>query len=282
MNVLYEVARFMMQQRIRGGHRLLGAVKQIQPVAEYDLSDKIKFRFPIGRDESYGWGASEWRKYESSLVGAFCAAIKDMHEVTLFDCGADLGIFSARVCSQSPNVTRVIAFEPNTAVTDVLKTNLSQLPNATAVVGGVSNFSGSARLATPSYYDADHARYIVPSEDGFPVVTLDSFGVFGGDVGIKVDVEGAELSVLEGASKTIARASKIVLTLEVHAKVCERTGIHPSKFLKFLDSIRSFTYTIAETGEQVTAATISPNPAKVLNVVALSSRDGRSGFAYDC
>jgi FkbM family methyltransferase len=282
MNVLYEVARFMMQQRIRGGHRLLDAVKQIQPVAEYDLSEKIKFSFPIGRDESYGWGASEWRKYESKLINAFCAAINDMHNVTLFDCGADLGIFSARVCSQSPNVTRVIAFEPNTAVTEVLKSNLGQLPNATAVIGGVSNFSGAGRLETPSYYNADHARYIIPSDDGFPVVTLDSFGNFGGDIGIKVDVEGAELPVLEGASQTIARAAKIVLTLEIHAKVCARTGIHPSSFLKFLDAIRPFTYVIAETGEQVSAATISPNPARVLNVVAVSSRDGQSGFAYDC
>ncbi len=250
----------------------MATLKQIRPFAEYRLSDKITFRFPIGRDESYAWGALDWRRYESKLIEAFCSAIEGMHGITLFDCGADLGIFSARVCSQSPNVTRVIVFEPNAAVADILQKNISQLPDGKAIMGGVSNFSGLARLATPSYYDGDHARFIVPAEDGFPVVTLDSFGVFGGDVGVKVDVEGSELAVLEGASETIARARKIVLTIEVHAKVCQRTGIGPANFLNFLDSIRPFKYTIAETGAAVTSTNIAADPAKVLNVVAVSSQ----------
>ena len=61
---------------------------------------------------------------------------------------------------------------------------------------------------------SDHARFLVPGDGPLEVVTIDSFGVRGGNVAIKIDVEGGELEVLKGAAETISSARKCVVTVE--------------------------------------------------------------------
>jgi FkbM family methyltransferase len=65
-----------------------------------------------------------------------------LEEATLIDCGADIGTFSV-LASFNSKIGRIIAFEPNADVTDVLRENLSRLLLASEVIGkAVSNFVG--------------------------------------------------------------------------------------------------------------------------------------------
>lgn len=48
------------------------------------------------------------------------------------------------------------------------------------------------------------------------MVTIDSFGVRGGYVAIKIYVEGGELEVLKGAAETISSARKCVISVEAN------------------------------------------------------------------
>jgi FkbM family methyltransferase len=155
-------------------------------------------------------------------------------------------------------------------VEQVLRHNLAQFPRPEVHMAAVSNFSGCGKLLAPAYDLGDHARFLVPAEEGVPIITLDSLQIFGGDVLLKIDVEGEELNVLQGARETICRAQRCVLTLEAHPQVCRRTGILPNHYLTFLASLRPFRFTIAETGRQVQPQDQILDPVRVLNLVAVS------------
>jgi FkbM family methyltransferase len=188
----------------------------------------------------------------------------------LVDCGADIGTFSALVCSQTSHVARVIAFEPNPDVTEFLNHNLSQLRvPSEAITKAVSCFEGTGRLDVPHYDHSDHSRFLVPGDGSLEVVMIDSLGVRSGDVAIKIDVEGGELEVLNGAAETISSVRKCVISLEAHPRVVKRTKRDPIECLKFLQSLRPFNFVIAETGESPSTSLplIKDGQRAIVNVI---------------
>jgi FkbM family methyltransferase len=244
----------MTRWRIRGGSRLVGIFEKLgmlNVVAQYQLGRGVSFSVPLFRSDTC-WDQRDVEEYESQLIHSFCRLLEPMFAVALFDCGADIGTFSALVCSQSSRVARVIAFEPNPDVAGFMKHNLSQLQiPSKAVTKAVGCFEGNGRLEVPDYDNSDHARFLVPGEGPLEVVTIDSFGVRGGDLAIKIDVEGGELDVLKGAAETIASARKCVITVEANPRVAMRTKRDPVECLRFLQSLRPFNFVIAETEESL-------------------------------
>jgi FkbM family methyltransferase len=250
--LLFRLARTMTRWRIRGGHRLVGIFGQLgmlNVVAQYQLGRGVSFNVPLFRSDNC-WDKRDIEGYESLLIHSFCQLLEPLFDVVLFDCGADIGTFSALVCSKTSRITRVIAFEPNPEVRGFLERNLSQLliPSK-AITKAVSSFKGAGRLEMPTYDNSDHARFLVPGDGPLEVVTIDSFGARGGDVAIKLDVEGGELEVLKGARETIASARKCVITVEASPRVAMRTKRDPVECLRFLQSLRPFSFVIAETKE---------------------------------
>lgn len=244
----------MTRWRIRGGNRLVGIFGQLgmlNVVAQYQLGRGVSFNVPLFRADTC-WDQRDLEDYEKRLIHSFCRLLEPLFAVVLFDCGADIGTFSALVCSQTSRVTRVIAFEPNPDVAGFMKRNLSQLQiPSRAITKAVGCFKGTGRLEVPDYDKSDHARFLVPGNGPLEVVTIDSFGVRGGDVAIKIDVEGGELEVLRGAAKTIASARKCVVTVEANPRVATRTKRDPVECLRFLQSLRPFNFAIAETEESL-------------------------------
>lgn len=243
----------------RGGSRLVrifGRLGVLNVIAQYQLGRGVIFSVPLFRDDTC-WDQREIEDYERQLIHTFCRLLQPLADVVLFDCGADIGTFSALVCSQTSRVRRVIAFEPNPDVTGFLRRNLSQLQTRSeAVTKAVGCFKGSGRLEVPAYDSSDHARFLVPGDGPLEVVTIDSLGVRGGDVAIKIDVEGGELEVLKGAAETIVSARNCVITVEANPRVAARTNRDPVECLRFLSSLRPFGFLVAETEE--TALTVSP------------------------
>jgi FkbM family methyltransferase len=257
--LLLRLAKTMTRCRIRGGNRLVevfGRLGLLDMVVQYRLGHSVRFHVPLFRADNC-WDQRDVEDYERRLVHSLCRLLEPLRDVVLFDCGADIGTFSALVCSQTSSVARVIAFEPNPAVVGFLKHNLSCLPvSSLSITKAVSCFEGSGRLEVPDYDSSDHARYLVPGDGPLEVVTIDSFGVRSGSVAIKIDVEGGELDVLKGAVQTILSARTCLLTMEANPRVARRTKRDPVECLRFLQSLRPFRFVIAETGE--TPSTSAP------------------------
>jgi FkbM family methyltransferase len=268
---LFRCFKALKRRHVRGAHRMLLVWQRMHGgcLVLYPLSPTVNIAVPINRMEN-AWELQDILAYEQDLIRTCCAALAPFRDVTLFDCGADIGLFTALLCSRCDRVGRVVAFEPNSRVEQVLRYNLNQFPRPEVHVAAVSNFTGRGKLLAPAYDLGDHARFLVPAEEGVPVMTLDSLGIFGGNVLLKLDVEGEELHVLEGARETIGRAARCVLTLEAHPLVCQRTGIAPNACLEFLASLRDFRFVIAETGRAVAPDDQILDPARVFNLVAVS------------
>lgn len=270
-----QVARKLSRWRIRGSQRLLNlfaCLGMLDRVVQYNLPRGIRFDVPLFR---YCWDQHDVENYERPLVSAFCNRIESMSDIVLFDCGADIGIFSALVCSRTSRIGRVVAFEPNPDASEFLIRNLSRLPiPSQANVKAVSSFTGRGHLEAPAYDSTDHGRFLVRGDnnDSVEIVTVDSLGVRGGDIAIKIDVEGGEFEVLKGASETIASARNCVMTLEAHPLVAKRTKRDPSECLRFLNSLRPFRFSVAETAAPLASdLVIAPGEVKILNIVGWTS-----------
>ena len=250
--LLLTFAKTMTRWGIRGGNRLVGLFRQLgllDVVVQYHLGRGVRFNVPLFRADTC-WDQRDIEDYERRLVHWSCRLLESLTDVVLFDCGADIGTFSALVCSQTSSVARVVAFEPNPDVEAFLKHNLSYLKvSSLAITKAVSCFEGTGRLEVPDYDSSDHARYLVPGDGSLEVVTIDSFGVRSGDVAIKIDVGGGELDVLKGAAQTISSARTCMVALEANPRVVRRTKRDPVECLRFLQSLRPFSFVIAETAE---------------------------------
>jgi FkbM family methyltransferase len=143
----------------------------------------------------------------------------------------------------------IIAFEPNYDSWKYLSSNMRILPiKAEAIQKGVSNFTGKAMLAHPDFDTHDHAAFIVPSSNGDIDITRiddiklsEEFSLL-----LKIDVEGEELSVIEGSRETIKSAKNVIILFEAHYKQVKRSGVDPTKILSYLSEIRSFNAVVTE------------------------------------
>jgi FkbM family methyltransferase len=269
------VARSLSRSHIRGGDaltRLLLRLGRLDKIAQYQLGH-VKFGVPVAR---IPWDFSDVANYEEKLIVVFCQAIAPLQNATLFDCGADIGTFSVKVCSRLNCIRRIVAFEPNGDTHEFLEPNLSNLAIPYQIISkAVSNFVGCGRLERPPENLTDHARYLIPGAGSLEVTTIDNMNIRGGDLAFKFDIEGGELEAIKGAEATIASARQCVITLEAHPAVAKRIGRDPGEALRFLESVRPFHFLVAETGQRPPTDDLILGKAQteIWNVVAWTGDD---------
>lgn len=119
------------------------------------------------------------------------------------DVGAHVGTWALRA---TRSFRQVIAFEPDPTANKILRTNvkLNKLDNITVIEAAISNTFGETLLE-------DGTRN-VKKVDRVPVRTLDSFDLKPSLV--KIDTEGNEVRVLQGALRTLTQ--KPQLMIETH------------------------------------------------------------------
>jgi FkbM family methyltransferase len=266
---LFRMVNRLVRANIRGSSRLMNILTAwgvLNVVAEYPLGTFV-FGVPLWRN---AMDLRDLLQYESALINLFCSRIASMKDGVLFDCGADIGIVSSAICARSKAISSVIALEPNEDALPHLERNMAALPLPARAVGcAVANFVGAGKLESPGY-DRDHtARFLVPGGGPIRVTTIDSFRNFRRNVAIKIDVEGGEISVLRGARETIRSAGACVIAIEAHPLVANRTGQDPVECLRFLESIRPFEFSVAETGANLTTSRpiLKPGQTQVHNIV---------------
>ena len=123
----------------------------------------------------------------------------------VLDVGANIGNHTLYLAAVAG--CRVIAFEPNPALCNALRSSLSlnpTLPEVTIHACGLGRDVGSAAFADERK-DNLGARRLKPGAGTIALETLDSMAPAAAVRVIKIDVEGMELDVLAGAAKTIRR-----------------------------------------------------------------------------
>ena len=143
------------------------------------------------------------------------------------DVGAFIGDHTVFYAKHAP---RVFAFEPNPTAFECLCHNAP--PNVRCLKMGLGAANGSASIIQNP--NAGMAA-LVPGDD-IPIVALDSFNLSGVSF-VKIDAEGWECDVLEGARETIARCRPVML-IEVNDSALRAQGRSPGELIVKIEGMR--------------------------------------------
>jgi FkbM family methyltransferase len=149
------------------------------------------------------------------------------HGAVILDAGANFGYYSLVLAHFLQRNCTVYAFEPNPATYQRLSLNISLNGMGDVIHAqrlGLSDYAGEAALV--EQVGNTGATALVEGR-GVRVTTLDSF-VRANNVGrvnlIKIDVEGMERSVLQGARELIETTPALMILIEVHPHTLRRAG----------------------------------------------------------
>jgi FkbM family methyltransferase len=146
----------------------------------------------------------------------------------VFDIGANIGFYTARLSHLVGPHGHVFAFEPAPETFHLLAYNarLFSFPNVTLLNAAVSDTSGFAGLAVPTGEDGlpdFYGAHLVDSAAGRSVFRLpvDALSVTGRVSFVKIDVEGHELSALRGMEHLLAEQSPVIVLEGIREDVRE-------------------------------------------------------------
>jgi FkbM family methyltransferase len=191
-------------------------------------------------------------KYEEATTQLFRQLLQP--GMVVVDVGANVGYFSLLSADQVGPTGMVYAFEPEPVNHSLLQKNidLNAYSNILAMQMAVSNTSGCIEFFLSELDSGSHSIYQegargVADKLSVTSTTLDSFleelGWPNIDL-VKIDVEGAELAVLEGMESSIQRSSCLTLILEYCPFLLQSAGLNPSDLLDKLTSLGFQTHII--------------------------------------
>lgn len=158
------------------------------------------------------------RHEENPLLEMFCDRLRDGDVV--YDVGAHAGYHSLYMASQLRQ-GEVYAFEPNPYCVRYLQENLQLNPQlrVNCIPAAVAECSGWADLSHGQAYEpsAKLGKADYPTSTMVATISLDDFvQVRPCPTLLKIDVEGAEGLVLEGAAQVLYRPELRSIMLELH------------------------------------------------------------------
>jgi FkbM family methyltransferase len=180
--------------------------------------------------------------------------------MTFIDAGANDGIYSLFAAQAVGPEGLVIAIEPSQREFGNLQNNikLNAIANIKPLQLALSNFDGSAALKLANYEHAGQntlGDFIYegvgsPEVETTSVRQLDNLlkemGIQSVDV-IKMDVEGAEFSVLQGAQSILKNCHPLLL-LELSDQALQNQGSSAAAVLKFLRQMGYEIFTLGHSG----------------------------------
>lgn len=148
----------------------------------------------------------------------------------VLDIGAYIGDHTIAYSKQVGYAGKVIAFEPNEEAFECLQHNLSGYKNTELFNCCVSDNLG--KMVLVKYGDNIGMTYVKPGKGKTKSLSIDSLELERCDF-IKIDVEGFELKVLEGAEETIKKFKPKML-IEINDHTLHRVGITQNDIYIFL------------------------------------------------
>jgi FkbM family methyltransferase len=184
------------------------------------------------------------RRIEAGSLSALMAPIPEGSVV--IDVGANIGYFSVLFARRVGRAGTVIAFEPGRENVKLLRWNVRRagLGNVRIVEAALGDHDGEGTLFLNPVHPADHrifeAREARPSRR-IRVVTLDTVladpDVVARIALVKIDVQGAEMQVLRGMTRTLKAATSARLLVEFTPAALIDAGESPETFLEFFDAV---------------------------------------------
>jgi len=204
-------------------------------VVDFEVGDKTLFM------QSYNTPIEMTIFWKGLFNGREGAELRVWHELSqsvsvVYDVGANTGVYS--LVASTNETVQIYAFEPVPLIFDMLKENilLNKLTNVTPLPNVVSDVSGAIALYVPqsgwvdvASVDKDFAQRYVHGEKLVEIecqsVTMDEHaskeGVSDQTILVKIDVEGAELKVLQGMRQLMAGGRVICLVELLNAEAFE-------------------------------------------------------------
>ena len=152
---------------------------------------------------------------------------------TIFDIGASIGTHTIPIAINLQNDGSVIAFEPEERAAQRLRRNvaLNHLTNVNVIQQLLCSIDGSADLYVDDSRVPSGLHTIIPVDNRRAAPTAASRGdslISSGACPtpnlVKIDVEGAELEVIEGLSGALKNPACRLVICEVHPALLKLTG----------------------------------------------------------
>lgn len=170
--------------------------------------------------------------------------------MTFVDLGANKGYYSILASKLVGDKGRVFAFEPDSDIYSMLEVNLKGKRNVKAINKAVSDYTGSTRLYLSDSNPASNSIYYGANEGTrsmcVEVTSLDAFFENTGiaiDI-VKMDIQGAEMSAVNGGHKLIESTKEIKIITELDPDCARAAGYSPEDFLSKLTENGFKTYVI--------------------------------------
>lgn len=180
----------------------------------------------------------------------------------IVDVGANIGVVSAMLARAYPG--RIVhAFEPNPSSHQTLVENIARngIPNIRAVQAAVGSSDGTLKFYAPSKSRGIAQIASRPGEDVIDVQVLQLSKYFAQNAidrvsFMKVDVEGFEAGVFEGAKEHIQSKRIAMIYYEVSSQACNSAGTSLNAASELL---LEFGYRIQRLGEDGSLAPADPS-----------------------
>ena len=172
----------------------------------------------------------------------------------IIDIGANYGTYYFFLSKLYP-IAKIFAFEPAKSSYDILKKIKKRfsLDNVIPVKKGLGEKEEEREIITPMHYtiiayisDKNSKKNKEDESEEIEITTLDNFvkrNKIKNVNFIKCDVEGFELSVFNGARKTLKRFKPLVF-VEIEERHTEKYGINPQQVLDFFKKLGYKSYSI--------------------------------------
>ena len=242
----------------RGASETSALLRQLQPMVGRGAIDAIEvnadeLRLKLTNGAQFVWDPEDVRNAPNIafLDGAYepyeLAVLSNLarNDAVILDVGANVGWYAIQLAVTAGKNTKIYCFEPVPSTRAKLTRNvrLNNLGDCIRIFDfGLSHMSGAAQFFLPQMSGsvAASARNLHPDEKvvelSVQLETLDDVvareQIQRVDL-IKCDVEGAELHVLQGGSRVIARDKPIVF-LEMLRKWAGQFDYHPNDIIHLL------------------------------------------------
>jgi FkbM family methyltransferase len=167
--------------------------------------------------------------YESRFDSAMMASLKPGMRV--FDIGANVGYYSQKFAEAVGPTGEVHAFEPVPASADKVRELQQQYPWLYVHQCAIADKPGRIMMNTDADSTSPVNRIVIAETDAsmgisVPVMTVDeAVAEFGVPAAIKIDVEGYEWHVLQGARKSLVLDQLQHVFVEIHFALLEARGL---------------------------------------------------------